>query len=138
MVGGQANSLVAFSQKDGAVVWKKHDFKNSTSSPIVINVDGQDQLVAFMYSDVVGVDANNGNLLWSQPHKVEYGLNTSTPVWGDEDGHLLLSTVTPEGLKVISKVALLSNQSWTVPALVGTRLYLRDRKNIMAVDLGAR
>jgi outer membrane protein assembly factor BamB len=232
MVGGQASSLVAFNQKDGSVVWKKHDFKNSTSSPIVINVDGQDQLVAFMYGEVIGVDPNNGNLLWTHPHPVEYGLNTSTPVWGsdnllfvssgydggsrvikltragdktaaeelwahrlmrihfsnairvgdvvygssgdfgpapftaidvktgrvlwrnrsftratvlvadgrfiilDEDGHLLLATPTAEGLTVASNVALLSNQSWTVPSLVGTRLYLRDRKNIMALELG--
>ncbi len=232
MVGGKASSLVAFHQKDGSVVWKKHDFKNSTSSPIVINVDGQDQLVAFMYGEVVGVDPNNGNLLWTHPHPVEFGLNTSTPVWGpdnllfissgydggsrvikltragdkttteelwahrlmrihfsnairvgdvvygssgdfgpapftaidvktgkvlwrnrtfprasvllaggrfiilDEDGHLLLATPTDEGLTVTSKVELLSSQSWTVPSLAGTRLYLRDRKNIMALELG--
>src|SRR5689334_24007274 len=62
LVGGQASALVAFNQKDGSVAWKKHDFKNSTSSPIVINVAGQDQLVAFMYGEVVGVDPNNGDL----------------------------------------------------------------------------
>ena len=56
MVGGSASALVAFNQKDGSVAWKKHDFRNSTSSPILINVDGQDQLVAFMYGEVVGVD----------------------------------------------------------------------------------
>jgi len=32
----------------------------------------------------------------------------------------------------------ISHPSWTVPALVGTRLYVRDRKNVMAVDLAAR
>ena len=44
---------------------------------------------------------------------------------------------TAEGLTVTSKVELLSSQSWTVPSLAGTRLYLRDRKNIMALELGA-
>jgi outer membrane protein assembly factor BamB len=232
MVGGPASSLVAFNQKDGSIVWKKHDFKNSTASPIVINVDGQDQLVAFMFGEVIGVDPNNGDLLWTHAHPVEYGLNTSTPVWGsdnllfissgydggsrvlklsraggktaveevwahklmrvhftnairvgeviygssgdfgpapftavnvktgkvlwrnrtfprasflladssfiilDEDGQLLLANPTAGGLNVNAKVQLLSNQSWTVPTLVGTRLYLRDRKNIMAVELG--
>ncbi|HJP93296.1 MAG TPA: PQQ-binding-like beta-propeller repeat protein [Pyrinomonadaceae bacterium] len=233
MVGGPGSSLVAFNRKDGSVVWKKHDFKNSTSSPIVINVDGQDQLVAFMYGEVVGVDPNSGDLLWSHPHPVEFGLNTTTPVWGadnllfissgynggsrvlklsrardktnveelwahglmrvhfsnairvgdiiygssgdfgpapftainvktgkvlwrnrsfprasflfadghfiilDEDGDLLLATPAPEGLTLLSKVSLLSSNSWTVPSLAGTRLYLRDRKNIIALDLGA-
>ena len=234
MVGGPSSSLIAFNRKDGSVVWKKHDFKNSTSSPIIINVDGQDQLVAFMYGEIVGVNPNNGNLLWSHPHPVEFGLNTSTPVWGpdnllfmssgygggsrvvklsragdkttveelwanglmrihftnairvgdliygssgdfgpapftavdvktgkivwrhrsfprasflfadgrfiilDEDGHLILATATGEGLTVTSKAELLSNQSWTVPSLSGTRLYLRDRKNIIALELGAQ
>ena len=233
MVGGPASALIAFSQKDGSIAWKKHDFKNSTSSPLIINVEGQDQLVAFMYGEIVGVDPNNGHLLWSHPHPVEFGLNTSTPVWGpdnllfmssgysggsrvlklsragdktnveelwanrlmrihftnairvgdviygssgdfgpapftaidvktgnvlwrnrtfprasflfadgrfiilDEDGHLLLATATREGLTVTSKVELLGGQAWTVPSLSGTRLYLRDRKNILALELGA-
>jgi outer membrane protein assembly factor BamB len=232
MVGGPASALVAFNRKDGTVAWKKHDFRNSTSSPIIINVDGQDQLVAFMYGEIVGVDPNTGNLLWSQPHAAEFGLNTSTPVWGpdnllfvssgysggsrvlklsragdktnveqlwanklmrvhfsnairvgdavygssgdfgpapftavdvktgnilwrhrsfprasfvfaddrfiilDEDGQLLLATATREGLTVTPKTELLANPSWTVPSLSGTRLYLRDRKNILALELG--
>jgi outer membrane protein assembly factor BamB len=232
MVGGPSSSLVAFNRQDGSVVWKKHDFKNSTSSPIIINVDGEDQLVAFMYGDVAGVDPNSGALLWSHPHPVDFGLNTSTPVWGpdnllfissaysggsrvlklsrsggktsveelwanrlmrihftnairvgdliygssgdfgpapftavdvktgkilwrnrsfprasflfadgrfiilDEDGQLLLATATSEGLTVTSKVELLKSQSWTVPSLSGTRLYVRDRKDIIALELG--
>src|ERR1044072_3460646 len=85
MLGGPSSSLITFNKKDGAVIWKKHDFKNSTSSPIIINVDGQDQLVAFMYSEIVGVDPNNGNLLWSPPHPAEFGLNTSPPIWGPDN-----------------------------------------------------
>src|SRR5215213_1085466 len=54
----------------------------------------------------------------------------------DEDGHLLLATGNPEGLTVTSKVELLKSQSWTVPSLSGTRLYVRDRKNIVALELG--
>jgi len=234
MVGGPSSSLVAFNRQNGSVVWKKHDFRNSTSSPIIIDVDGLDQLVAFMWGDIVGVDPNNGNLLWSHAHPAEHGLNTSTPVWGpdnllfvssgygggsrvlklsrtggkttveevwanslmrihftnairigdliygssgdfgpapftavnvktgnvvwrhrsfprasflfadgrfiilDEDGQLLLATPTAAGLTVTSKAELLSNPAWTVPSLSGTRLYLRDRKNIVALELGTQ
>jgi outer membrane protein assembly factor BamB len=100
MVGGPSSSLIAFNRKDGSVVWKKHDFKNSTSSPIVISVDGQDQLVAFMYSEIVAVDPNNGNLLWSHPHPVDFGLNTSTPVWGS-DNLLFVSSGYGGGSRVL-------------------------------------
>jgi outer membrane protein assembly factor BamB len=231
-VGGQGHALMAFNQKDGAVVWQKQDFKNSTSSPILINVDGQEQLVAFMWGDIVGVEPASGALLWSHPHQTEFGLNTSTPVWGednllfvsaaygggsrvlkltrngakttveevwahglmrvhfsncirvgelvfgssgdfgpapfmainvktgkitwrerslaranflyadgrfiilDEDGHLVLATPSPEGLKVHCKTELLPGLTWTVPTLAGTKLYVRNRKMILSLELG--
>jgi hypothetical protein len=53
----------------------------------------------------------------------------------DEDGHLLLASLTPEGLKVHSRVELLTSLSWTPPTLAGAMLYVRDRKNLMAFDL---
>lgn len=229
--GKKGNSLLAFRQSDGSVAWKALDFDYGPSSPILINVDGQDQLVAFMADGPIGVDPNNGALLWSFPHTTSWGLNISTPVWGpgnllflssaynggsqalrltqkggkttveqvwsssrmrihfgtavrvgdfvygssgdfgpaflagvnlkngqvawqdrsfarasvvyadgklivlDEDGNLGLATATPEGLKVISRAAVLSNNAWTPPTVAGTRLYIRDRKTIRALDL---
>ena len=44
-VGGHGHAIVALSPKDGSVIWQKHDFANASSTPILINVDGQDQLV---------------------------------------------------------------------------------------------
>ncbi len=60
LVGGRGHSIMAFNQKDGSVAWQKQDFANGYSTPVLINVDGQDQIVAFMSKDVVGVDPNNG------------------------------------------------------------------------------
>jgi hypothetical protein len=54
----------------------------------------------------------------------------------DEDGTLGLATVTPQGLKVLSRAEVLSNVAWTPPTLAGTTLYVRDRKNIAAFNLG--
>jgi outer membrane protein assembly factor BamB len=230
-LGGQGQALVAFNQKDGSIAWKNLSIDMSPSSPIIIKVDGQDQMVAFMGKEIVGVDPNSGELLWSHGHATEWGLNISTPVWGgdnllflssaysggsrvlkltrkdgkttveelwfhrrlrvhhgtairigdyiyassgdfgpsffsavnvrtgeiafqdrsfpktsflyadgkliilDEDGNLALATVSPAGLKVVSKVGLMKHLAWTVPTLVGTRLYVRDRQTITAVDL---
>ena len=230
-LGGQGQTLIAFNQKDGTVAWKNQTLDMSPASPIIVNVDGQDQLVAFLGKVVAGIDPNNGNLLWSHPHVTEWGLNISNPVWGndnllfissaysggsrvlrltqkdgkttveelwfhrrmrlhhgtairigdyvygssgdfgpaflaavnvktgeiayqdrsfpksnlllaegkliilDEDGNLALATATPTELKVISKVSIMKHLAWTVPTLVGTKLYLRDRATIMALDL---
>ena len=54
----------------------------------------------------------------------------------DEDGRLALATVSPEGLKILSQVDLLQSNCWTAPSLVGRTLYVRDRKSIVALDLG--
>jgi outer membrane protein assembly factor BamB len=231
-VGGTGQAVVAFNQNDGSIAWKKQDFKVSPASPMLLNLEGQDQMVIFAAEQITGMDPNNGELLWSYPHVTSYGLNISTPLWCDgnllfcssaynggsrvlkltrkdgkttasevwfsnkvrvhfgtmirlgdyvycasgdfgpapftavnvktgevawrdrsfsratplyadgklilmdEDGVLVLATVTPESLKVISKVQLLQHIAWTVPTLSGTRLYVRDRKTIMALDLG--
>lgn len=231
MLGGDGQALIAFNQKDGTVAWKNQTLDTSPSSPIIVNVDGQEQMIAFLGKVVAGIDPNNGNLLWSHPHVTEWGLNISTPVWGndnllfissaysggsrvlkltqkggkttaeelwfhrrmrlhhgtairigdfvygssgdfgpaflaavnvktgeiayqdrsfpksnllladgkliilDEDGNLALATATPTELKVISKATVMRNLAWTAPTLVGTKLYLRDRHTIMALDL---
>lgn len=53
----------------------------------------------------------------------------------DEDGVLALARVSPKGLEVISKAQVMENKAWTPPTLAGTRLFLRDRKTIRALDL---
>lgn len=229
--GAPGQTLIAFNQKDGKVAWKNQSLDMSPSSPMIINVDGQDQLIMFLGKVVAGLDPNNGNLLWTHPHVTEWGLNISMPVWGndnllflssaytggsrviklaqkdgkttvselwfhrrmrlhhgtairigdyvygssgdfgpaffaavnvktgeiayqdrtfpkvnfvladgkliilDEDGNLALATATPTELKVISKVSVMKNLAWTAPTLVGTKLYLRDRRTIAALDL---
>jgi len=231
-LGGDGQTLIAFNQKDGSIAWKNQSLDMSPSSPMLIKVDGQDQLITFLGKAITGVDPNNGQLLWSHPHVTEWGLNISTPVWGDdnllfvssaysggsrvlklarkegktevselwfhrrlrlhhttairigdyiyassgdfgpaffsavniktgetafqdrsfpksnfiyadgkliildEDGNLALATVSPTGLNVISKASLMKHLAWTVPTLVGKKLYVRDRATIAALDLG--
>ncbi|MGH9940696.1 MAG: hypothetical protein ACREAM_31000 [Blastocatellia bacterium] len=53
----------------------------------------------------------------------------------DEDGQLAMVSLSPQGMKVISKAAVLDRTAWTPPTLAGTTLYARDRKMIVALDL---
>jgi hypothetical protein len=54
----------------------------------------------------------------------------------DEDGQLCIGTPTAEGVTIHARAQLLDKVAWTAPTLVGTRLYIRDNKTIMALDLG--
>jgi outer membrane protein assembly factor BamB len=231
-VGGRGKSVMAFKQADGSVAWAKHDYPNAYSSPLLINVDGLDQLVVLMDGAVFAVNPNNGDLQWETPFRASYGIAVATPVWGpgnllffsaeydagakvmqlertgnrikatevwtsnrlrlhhgnamcigdtlyfssggkgsvavfsavdfrsgkvlwqdrgiakatfvwadrklitlNGDGNLMIVHPAPEGFKVAAKAPLLTSLAWTPPVLVGPRLYIRDRRNMMAVDL---
>ncbi len=54
----------------------------------------------------------------------------------DEQGHMHLASATPEDLKVHSKFQLFDDTAWTVPTVVGKTLYARDKKKLVALNLG--
>jgi outer membrane protein assembly factor BamB len=242
-LGGPGHAVIAFNPQTGAVLWAKSDFGNSPSSPVLINVQGQDQLVAFLDDGadknsarglVAGLDPENGQLLWTHPHKTSWDLNIAMPVYGDdgillissaygtgarglqltraggkttvkelwynnrmrihhstivrigdyaygssgdfgpapltainvktgeiswqerafpkasfvyaegkffvvdEDGDLSLAKFSPQGVQVLAKVSLLKSNAWTAPTLAGTKLYIRDRHSLIALEAGTR
>jgi len=84
------------------------------------------------------VEARSGKILWQQR-----SIEKATFVWADrklitldQDGNLMIAHPSREGFTITARASLLTNLSWTPPVLVGTRLYIRDRRNLMAVDLG--
>jgi outer membrane protein assembly factor BamB len=231
-VGGPGQSVMAFRQQDGAVVWKSGDFLPSAAAPILIDVAGRPQAVFLGGGTVTGLDPSNGAILWSHPHDPGNDLNCGTPLWGpdnilfvssayqagsralrlvprggvtdveelwftnrvrfmflssvrvgdhvygttgdfgpafltavdvrtgetawqargfgraslvhagdrtivmDEDGDLALARLTPEGATILAQAKIFDTVSWTVPTLVGTTLYARDRERIVALALG--
>ncbi len=90
-VGGENASLVAFHQKDGRVKWQALSFKNSHSSPRIMEIAGEQQLVVFMAEELIGVNPDNGALLWRYPHANQWGHNITTPVIAGGDTIFLSS-----------------------------------------------
>jgi outer membrane protein assembly factor BamB len=87
---------------------------------------------------LTAVDVRSGKIHWQ-----ERSIPKATFVWADQklitldgDGNLMLAHPSPQGFKIAAKAELMTSLSWTPPALVGTKLYLRDRRSMMAVDLG--
>lgn len=75
-------------------------FDVSYASPILIKVDGQDQLVVMSSIEVIGLDPRDGKTLWRHPHANNFKNNCSTPVWGD-DNLLLISSHADGGSRVL-------------------------------------
>jgi len=98
--GGPGQAVMAFRQADGALVWKSGDFLVSESSPILIDVAGQPQVVIVAGQAVHGLDPANGEVLWSHPHDTQGDMNNSTPVWSP-DGILVVSSGYDQGTRAL-------------------------------------
>jgi outer membrane protein assembly factor BamB len=98
LVGSQGASIVGIEPKDGSIAWGDNDFENSYGTPTIINVDGQDQLVAPMATEIVGVNPESGELLWRFPHRNEWKQNVCVPIFGP-DNILFISAEGPPGSK---------------------------------------
>jgi outer membrane protein assembly factor BamB len=84
------------------------------------------------------VDVKSGEMIWR-----DRSVTRSTLIGAgrqlvllDEDGNLALATPGEAGLELHGKVQLLKERAWTAPTLSGTTLFVRDRHQIMALDLG--
>jgi len=231
LVGGERYGAVAFDPSDGSIAWSTPPTSVSYATPIVIEVDGQDQLVYFTAEEIVGVEAGVGTALWSFPVVNQYRNNATGPVWGsdgllwvatqldggtrvlrleridgttrveeawtsdqmsihfwntlriddtvyasvggngsvligvdvtsgkvlwrqrgfekvnfiqagdrslllDANGHLALVRLSREGIEIDAEVRIAEGPTWTAPTLVGSTLYVRDKKSVRAFDLG--
>jgi len=93
---------------------------------------------AFGPAFLTGIHVMTGELAWQARG---FGRSSLLAADGkaiilDEDGTLTLARLSPEGLQVLSSKQLFDTTSWTAPALMGTTLYARDRRRIVALDLG--
>lgn len=100
-VGGPGQTLAAFNERTGALVWKTGDYTTSPASPTIIDVDGQKQLLYFGGDEIIGLDPAGGRTLWTHPHKTDWGLNISTPIWSPADHLLFVSSAYGTGSRVI-------------------------------------
>ena len=99
-IGGRGQAVMAFRQSDGSVAWKSGDFLVSEASPIMIHVDGEEQVVIFASQAVHGLAPATGQILWSHPHDTDSDMNNSTPIWGP-DNTLIISSAYNQGTRAL-------------------------------------
>ena len=67
---------------------------------MLIDVDGHLQLVVYGGQTVNGLDPGTGALLWTVEHETTGDMNTSTPIWGD-DNVLLVTSAYDGGTRAL-------------------------------------
>lgn len=80
----EAQSVVAFNKVTGDPIWSSQDLPVGYASPILIKFDGTDQLVFVLSKDMIGLNAETGELLWQHALKPE-GANITSPVFDGKD-----------------------------------------------------
>ncbi len=89
VTGGEETSVIALSKTDGKLIWKTKSLGGTSAyaSSIIIEKAGLRILLAQTANDLMGIDIENGNILWSfnliQYHTGESGKggNTNTPLY---------------------------------------------------------
>lgn len=80
-VGGHDDgALTAFDTASGEVRWSLDGDGPSYGSPLVLDIEGVRQVVAYTQDNVVGVAVQSGELLWSRPFATEYSTTSQTPI----------------------------------------------------------
>ncbi len=114
-------------------VWRNNNMKNHFSSTIYHK--------GFLYgtdrSILRCINAETGEVRWSQR-----GFGEGTLMMADNKlvvlgtrGKLALVDASPEAYREISSMQLLSGKCYTAPSLSNGKLYLRNQKEIIALDL---
>jgi outer membrane protein assembly factor BamB len=232
-VGGKNKGTIAFRQSDGGIAWARGSLPNAYSSPLLIRVDGLEQLVQLRDGYVFALNPVNGDLQWQIPFRADFSIAVAAPLWCkgnllfvsaeygagakmirlrregqqvkaeevwatprlrlhhgnamevdgvlyftsggkgsqailtavesasskvlwqersiakatfvwadgklitlDEDGVLMIAHPSPKAFHVAARAQVLTSLSWSPPSLAGTRLYARDRKELVALELG--
>jgi outer membrane protein assembly factor BamB len=94
--GGQ---MLALDPVSGKIVWEWKGPGPGYASPVLVNIEGSQQIVALTNNSLVGVDPKNGAGLWSIAFPDEWHENIATPVW---TGKLLVVSGPRQGTHAFS------------------------------------
>lgn len=83
--GGENNNVIALNRMDGNLVWSSKGVgeKSAYCSPLVVKLASRTLVVTHTESHVIGIDAADGKLLWSQNHPNRWSVHANTPIYHD-------------------------------------------------------
>ena len=141
-VGGPQAGIAAFDASSGEMRWKAVTGEVEYRSPVLGQLGGRSQVIAFFEDKTYGFDPASGEELWSLDWKSN-GSNTPLVVGDDRlllaaDSETALFQVTAEdGNFTLSELWRNSDfkNSFATPVQVGDQLYGFNRSFLTAVDL---
>lgn len=140
--GTSTAAVAAFERQSGRLLWQAGTGAAGYASPVVMELAGKSQLLAFVGAGLLSLDPASGSLLWSHPFATDYDCNTANPVQldaqsvlisaGENHGSVIL-TVQNDGGQLRPQESWSSTgresllrAEWQTPVLVDGHLYAFD------------
>jgi hypothetical protein len=102
-----------------------------------------DHLYGFDDTRLACMDLRTGKVLWKEAGPRPFKKGSLLVAGGHlivlgEYGRLSLAEATPDGYREKAAFQVSRNKCWTVPAVAGGRLYVRDESRLVCLDLRGR
>ncbi len=83
--GAPGASVVAYHAETGKLAWQTGDDAAGYSSPTLLTIGGQRQIVAFTGKAAIGLEPATGKVLWRYSFTTDFNCNTATPIAVGDD-----------------------------------------------------
>ena len=120
--GGPGKGILAFGKTTGQLAWATCDSKFTHTTPVAATILGTKQVICFMQSGLVSVDARSGRILWTVEQRYPNS-TAASPVVGGKNGDIVYCSTgyaIGAGACRISK----DGQAWTA-----TEIWRTPKKN---------
>jgi outer membrane protein assembly factor BamB len=100
--GGGKGAILALNPATGEDIWRSTGLPDEAqySSIVVAEVDGRRQYIQLFMNTLAGVDASNGEVIWTSPWPVGRTAVIPTPIY--HDGHVYITSGYGAGSKLVS------------------------------------
>jgi outer membrane protein assembly factor BamB len=78
--GTSGKSVMAYNKNNGSIVWSSLNDSQAYVSPMLATIAGKRQIVVVTSSRMVGLEVDNGSMIWEQPWNTSNGINCSQPI----------------------------------------------------------
>lgn len=101
--GGSDGAVVALNKADGEIVWRTTELTDRAgySSVVPVELNGQSQYLQLFMSQVVGISASDGKLLWKSDWPGKTAV-IPTPIY--RDGHVFITSGYGVGCKLVKVI----------------------------------
>ena len=100
IAGGEGAAVAAYNAKSGKLAWTAGEDPAGYSSPTLLKLGGQEQIVAYTGASAIGLAPQSGSLLWRFPYETDFNCNIATPL--AVDGKVFISSGENHGSTLLS------------------------------------